>query len=89
MRAGRLFYLTLSISGLRCPYTRPFFSYPADALAAVEDWHSNVVFVELMDDDYETIFTTYLPPQEIVERAEIVHRGRVRRLLLVNVLFVI
>jgi hypothetical protein len=68
----------------------PSVGHPADASTAVgEDWHSNVVFVELMDDDHDTIFTTYLPLPGIVERAEVVRRRRVRRLLWVDVLFVI
>lgn len=68
----------------------PSVGRPADASAAVgEDWRSNVVLVELMDDDHDTIFTTYLPLPRIVERAEVFHSGRVRRLLLVDVLFVI
>jgi hypothetical protein len=67
----------------------PLVGHPADTSAAVEDWCSNVVLVELMDDGDDTIFTTYLSPLEIVERAEVVHRGRVRRLLLVDVLSVI
>jgi hypothetical protein len=67
----------------------PSVGHPADASAAVEDWRSNVVVVKLMDDDHDTIFTTYLPLPGVVERAEVIHRGRVRRLLLVDVLFII
>jgi hypothetical protein len=68
----------------------PSVSHPADASTAIgESWHSNVVFVELMDDDHDTIFTAYLPLPGIVERAEVVRRGRARRLLLVDVIFVL
>ena len=49
----------------------PPVGHPADASTAVgEDWHSNVLFVELMDDDHDTIFTIYLPLPGIVERGE-------------------
>lgn len=53
----------------------PSVGHPADASAAVgEGWRSNVVPAELMDDDHNTIFTTYLPLSGIVERAEVIHR---------------
>jgi hypothetical protein len=54
----------------------PLLGHPADASAAVgEDWHSNVVVVELMDDNHYAIFTTDLSLPGIVERTEIVRRG--------------
>jgi hypothetical protein len=54
----------------------PSVGHPAGASAAVEeDWHSNVVFVELMDDGHDAILTVYLLLTRIAEKAEVVRVG--------------